>query len=168
MIIGDKNAFAIDVGVNYQGNQIRKIDVVINNQYVCVDDNSAFVPQFITSLAFDIEQLKKADFNKFDNYFEGLTVPEIHEFILNTRTEGAEEFDLEDDQIYPLHCFLDWGPTTDNISSFLIPKNKEMYLTHQFWREEHINKIEIGVINITKVEIEEIIGTLEKTILILK
>ena len=64
MIVGNKNAFAIDLGACYQGNQLRKIDVVINNQYLCVDDNLAFVPQFMTSLELNIDRLRKTDFNK--------------------------------------------------------------------------------------------------------
>lgn len=168
MIIGNTNTFALDIGADYPENQIRKIDVVINNRWVCVDDHSACVPQFITSLELDIKRIRRSDFSKYNQYFTSLSVHEIHECILKTRTEGAEEFDIEDDRIYPLHTFMDWGPTTDNLTCFLIPKDKEIYLTHQFWREEHCIKSEIGVIHATKVGLEEVLGVLEKAVVVLK
>ena len=168
MIIGNKSTFAFDIGEQDLGTELRTVDIVIGNQYVCCVDNSAFVPQFITSMQRDVNRILKNDWTRYQKYFEGKSISEIHEFILRTRTEGTEEYDIENDNIYPLHNFLNWGPTTDNLCCFIIAWNDRHFLTYQFWRPEHPNKSEIGKIQNVEIELTEIIKTIEEAIAALK
>jgi len=168
MIIGNKTTFAFDIGQRRLGSELRTVDIVIGNRYVCCDDNSAYLPQFIASMQFDINRIAENDWKKYHRYFERKSIREIHEFILRTRTEGAEEYDIEYDNIFPSHNFLNWGPTTDNLCSFLIPWNGRYYLTFQFWRHEHSNKSEIGKIQNVQIELSEIAKTIKETIAVLK
>ncbi len=168
MIIGNKSTFAFNIGERGLGTQLRTVDIVIGNQYVCSDDNSVFVPQFIASMQSDVNRILKNDSNQYQKYFEGKSVSEIHEFILRTRTEGTEEYDIENDKIYPLHDFLNWGPTTDNLCCFIIARNGKHFLTYQFWRPEHPNKSEIGKIQNVEIELTEIIKTIEEAIAVLE
>lgn len=168
MIIGNKSTFAFDIGQKRLETEIRTVDIVIDNQYVCCDDNTVFLPQFTASMERDIERIVQNDWHKYHKYFEGKSISEIHEFILRTRTEGSKEYGIEDDSIYPLYSFLNWGPTTDNLCCFIIPWNDRHYLTYQFWRPEHYNKSEIGTVQNVQIELNEIEKTLEKAISELK
>jgi len=168
MIIGNKSTFAFDIGQKRLETQLRTVDIVIDNRYVCCDDNTVFLPQFIASLEYDIDRIVENDWNKYHEYIKGKSIGEIHEFILRTRTEGTKEYDIEDDKIYPLHSLLDWGPTTDNLCCFIISWNDKYYLTYQFWRPEHHNKSEIGTIQNVQIELSEIKKTLEEATAALK
>jgi hypothetical protein len=168
MVIGNKSTFAFEIGQHSSETELRTVDIVIGNRYVCRDDNSAYVPQFIASMQCDIERIFDNDWNKYHEYFKRKSINEIHEFILRTRTEGTREYDIEDDSIYPLHKFLDWGPTTDNLCCFIIPINDKHYLTYQFWRPEHPDKSENGTIHNVQIELSEIAEAIKEAIALLK
>ena len=77
------------------------------------------------------------DLERFQTYFKGLTVEGIHQFILSTRDENSENYDLEDDDIFPNHRILDWGPNTDTVFCFIVKVGVQLYLTMCFDREEN-------------------------------
>ncbi len=168
MTIGNKTTFAIDLGQQLIGTELRTVDIVISKQYVCSDDNSAYVPQLIASMQFDIDRISENDWNKYHKYFKSKSISEIHEFILLTRTEESKEFNIEDDTIYPLHNILNWGLTTDNFCCFIIPWNDKYYLTYQLLRPVHHNKSEIVKIKSVQIELSKIAKTIEGAIAILK
>jgi len=168
MIIGNNSTFAFDIGQEQLETNLRTVNIVIDNRYVCCDCNSAYLPQFIASMENDIDRIAKNDWNKYHKYFEGKSISEIHEFILRTRTEESKEYDIEDDKIFPLHNFLNWGPTTDNLCCFIVPWNNKYFLTYQFWRPEHPDKSEIGKVQNVQIELIEVAKTIEAAITALK
>lgn len=148
-LIGNKESFAIEIADHSVGD-MRVVDIWINGISICCDDNTVYLPQFIDSI--DSSLPNDLDLNKYDKYFHGLSPEEIHSFIKSTRDEDSENYDVEDDWIYPHHQFLDWGATTDNVASFIFESNGETYVTFSFWREEHHNPEEINHIYKTTVD----------------
>lgn len=163
MIIGQKETFAFEIG-EVTEKSLRIVDIIINNRYVCCDDNIVYVPQFITDLKYELSRIENLRNNKFQQYLNGKSITEIHKFIISTRHEESENYDLEGDEIYPYFRFMNLGPTTDNFSSFIFYKNNDLYITYEFWRETHTNKEEIGHVFFTKVKKDEIIQYISETI----
>ena len=163
MIIGNKETFAFEIGLETEKN-LRVVDIIINNRYVCCDDNVAYVPQFSNDLKSELEKLENLQKDSFLNYLSGKSIEEIHQFIDSTRGEESENCNLEDDKIYPYFRFLDLGPTTDNFTCFLFFKKNDLYVTYQFWRDTHQNKEELGKVFFAKIDKEEAIYIISETI----
>ena len=163
MKIGNKDKFAFDIAENMEGG-LRVVDIIIANRSICCDDNSVYVPQYIESLNTTLEELSKNDYTKHSICLENKSYEEIHRFIESTRDEDSNNYNIENDELYYIYRFMDWGPTTDNISSFLFPFNEKWVLTYEFWRKEHKNKEEIEVVNSIEVNTEELISTIREAI----
>jgi hypothetical protein len=165
---GDKATFAFEVGERVSGD-LRTVNIFIGGRNICCDDNKPYIPQFIGSIARSAEGLKTIDeYLKFERCFSGMTVEEAHEFVKSTRDENSENYDIEDDKIYLTHSFMDWGPTTDNVTSFLLPVENKFFLTYEFWRETHEPASEIGRIYSMEVLPREIIEAISITLLELR
>ena len=107
---------------------------------------------------------KEECLSKYEAYFEGKSLIEIVEFIKSTRDINSNNFDLEDDNIYPLYRFFNWSDIYDHFSCFLIPYKDHLYLTFHFWEKQYSINPEYQFIEITKSEIVEILEKLLKRI----
>lgn len=148
-LIGDKESFAFEIADHSEGD-MKVVDIWINGISICCDDNTVYLPQFIGSL--DSSLPNELELKKYDRYFIDLTPEQIHSFIESTRDEDSVNYDIEDDWIYPHHQFLDWGATTDNVTSFIFESNGETFITFSFWRDEHHNPDEINHVYKTTVD----------------
>ena len=160
--IGNQSSFGLEIGLQEVDNSnLRKVSIFVGNQNICVDDNLVYIPSFVSSLIASANYLKnKIDYVKFEKYFLGLSTVEAHEFIKNTANVVSPEYKLVGGNIYGFHRFLDWGETTDNNISFLIPINSFLYLTCEY----NNNEPRDNVISASKVYPYQIIKTLEEAI----
>lgn len=163
MIIGNKDIYGFELG-NNESKSLKVVDIIIGNRYVSCDDNTVYLPQFINDVKSTLESLQHIDYTTYDKYYKNKTIEKIHQFISGNWEEGSESFNIEDGQVYSLHRFMDWGPTTDNITSLLFLYNNELILTYQFWREGHEVKEEINRVNYVKVKKSNLIETLENLV----
>jgi hypothetical protein len=131
-IIGNRARFAFEIG-EYRDAQLRRVDIWAGGTRLCVDDNSAYIPQFTTGLACEIkDSYRISDFSK---YLHDLSPIEMAAFVCSTRDEDSPNYGIEDDSIYPRYKFLDLGPTTDNLISFLFRDTHTSFFVHSFWRD---------------------------------
>jgi hypothetical protein len=125
-LIGNKKSFAFEIADHSVGD-MRVVDIWINDISICCDDNTVYLPQFIADIEYFLS--KELDLKKYERYFVGLSPEQIHEFIGSTNDEDSPNFDLVDDYLCAHHEFLDLGPTTDNVSSYVL-KVMEKRLLH--------------------------------------
>ncbi len=71
---------------------------------------------------------------------------------------------IDGDKMWTYFSFIDCGPTTYNVVSFLIPCEDRVFLTYEFWRPDHIDEVEVGVVNSVEVELGDLVETLSNTI----
>jgi hypothetical protein len=133
-IFGNKSYLAFEIDEKSESG-LRIINVWLGNKWANCDDNNVYVPSYIASL--EVELQRDMRFDRYAKYLEGLSVAQIHEFIMSTRDEDSENYDLEGDQIYPYYSFMNWDETTDNISSFIFLQDNVLHITYEFWRDEH-------------------------------
>ena len=166
--IGNVDSFAFRLGKIFK-NDFRDVEIFVNGENLSTEDKQVNLPVFVTNLMHTLKLVETHNYSLYQNYFDRMSVGEMVKFIESTRNVDSVNFDIEDDFIYPHHIFLDWGETTDNISSFIVPYNNKIYITYEFWRESE-DKIDSNIRNISSIEIslEEIISTLRKTILCLQ
>ncbi|MGJ8641325.1 MAG: hypothetical protein ACSHYA_18185 [Opitutaceae bacterium] len=71
-MIGEKALFAIEIGrLNEESPPLRVVDIWAGGVRLCVDDNTAYLPQFTGDLK---DELSRSFFSeKFETYFEGKT-----------------------------------------------------------------------------------------------
>lgn len=134
-MIGDKSIVAFELGSKYGGSEdLYELEIwVINERVTCVD-NIAYLKSLIHYISYDYES--DQDISKYKKYFEDLSVEAAHKFILSTRDSESVFYDIEDDKIYPNQQYLDWGPNTDNVLCFAIPKDDGIYMTLEFMSPE--------------------------------
>jgi hypothetical protein len=128
--IGDKELLCFEVGDVVDGcPEIRYINIWVNNMLITSYDNVAFVPGIIS--AAKSESIENRNILRFERFFNGLNVPEIHQYILEKRMKG-DDSGVSDYDLFPEYQMLDWGPITDNIMCFIVPYHEKTYLTFQF------------------------------------
>lgn len=157
-MIGDKKTFGLEISDHSKGH-MRMVDIWINGISICSDDNTVYVSQFISDIGYFL--FKELDLKKYEKYFNDLTPEQIHSFIESTRDEDSANFDIEDDCICAHHQFMDMGPTTDNVSSFILEINGQVYITFKFWRDEHYNPDEINHVyktTVNRIELRQVLS----------
>ena len=165
ILYGNKQTFGIEIDDSKHEDQVRVVNIYVDNKNISSYDNLAYLPQFIASIQYTVEELKqKIDYCIYDEHFRGKNVPEAFEFLTKI-CERVNEGIYDDylDQIPDHHSFMRWGPTTDACVSYLIPINShELHIACSYWRESHEPEEEIGVVFGTKITPYELITILEK------
>lgn len=128
---GYKSYFAISIGEYCPGSKdLRLIDVWAENNRLCINDNVAYIDQFIDSLEYDIKRDYKI--KKYNEYFSTKTPIEIAEDLLEKKNDiESVNFILYDD-IFWRYRFLDLGATTDNILAFLFDFGDKSYFVYTY------------------------------------
>lgn len=156
-LIGDKRVFAFEIGdCCHDNRQLRLCNIYVANKNLSCDDHHIYVPAFISSLIGEFNGLiGKHNFLKYESVFQGGCIEDIHRMLVDSD-------DYIDAAQY--HAFMCWGETTDNVQSFLIPYDGNMYLTYEFWRDDHQPSQEIGQVRGVQIYPYHLIRTIEKTI----
>ena len=134
-MIGDKSVVAFELGEKYGGSEeLYELEIWVLSERVTCVDNISYLKSLLHYVSYDYETDR--DILKYKRYFEDLSVEDAHKFILSTRDSDSVHYDIEDDQIYPNQQYLNWGPNTDNVYCFAIPKEDGIYITLEFMSPE--------------------------------
>ncbi len=63
---------------------------------------------------------------------------------------------------------MHWGPTTDNLTTFLFELDGQMAITTEFWCPDHEPRAEIGVPFVAKLDRAELLDVLRHAVLLLR
>ena len=109
-LFGDRSKFAIEIGYLSKGTRdLCHVDVFASNQSLHPVDKTVYIPSFVASMDSDLNRL----LSDFDPLKEQFPFPKL------TPTENFLELHKEaehDNSRYLEKRFMDWGPTTDDVS----------------------------------------------------
>ncbi|MEU4323327.1 hypothetical protein AB0F85_31985 [Nocardia fluminea] len=150
--LGEKNRFAVEIGDWASG--LRRVDLWAADQWLTCDDNMVFVEPFRRSVKETVVSVRSGHVPPLP--FSGLSPVATHRRF-NTAT---------DDTICELReqfWFLHWGPTTDNLQTFVFRDGDHLVFTLQFWRGAHLlnHPEHVGRVFEVKIEPAEFAGILE-------
>jgi hypothetical protein len=132
MLHGTRSRFALAVGSHHPTNShLCEVDIFLANIWLTCDDNSAFVPQFTFNLDATIEWLLST--GPMKSPYPDQPAEQVHR-LLDAAADGSVE-----------SCrFMQWGPTTDNITAFIFRGDETVYITASFHRPTHPRPEELG------------------------
>lgn len=129
-MIGNKEILAFDAGSKLPGqDELCYLDIWVIGNLANIDRNVIFMPE-IVSAAIDEEVLRR-DLARFEPFYRGKSVKEIHQYIVKSRLEPSHD-DPDDMELFMEHQIMNWGENTDGFIAFVIEKEGKMYLTFQY------------------------------------
>ena len=150
---GDKERFAVEIGECYEDSpQLRRVDMWAAGHWLTCDDNWAYVPAFCHAVQRTITRMQES--RDLELPHDGLDAADTHRRLRVADDESGWRFRT-----------LGWGPTTDNLVAMLFRLGPDrLALTFQFWREEHHDRDEAGVIFTAEVARSEFLRVLAHTV----
>jgi hypothetical protein len=128
MSIGKKEALLFEIGdLVDDSKELRFVDIWVAGKKITVRDNIAYIDAMVEAAKDDL--MKVRDLERYQRYFVGKSVKEIHSFIVSTRQEGSPNYGLESDGFFLEHQIFDWGSNTDDALCFLVECLGKTYLT---------------------------------------
>lgn len=121
--IGDKSklAFVTRRDENYPTSSTLIVDIIVGGRIITHRDNIVFVPGFTCAIEYAVQYYAQSiDWLLPDPAIDGLNLSEAHLYYRDKDRSRS--------------CF-NWGTTTDDISAFLVPFNKAVYLTYFLYSE---------------------------------
>ncbi|MFJ8827666.1 hypothetical protein ACIREE_38740 [Streptomyces sp. NPDC102467] len=163
VLLGDKNRFAAEVGA--WDNALRRVDLWAAGKWLTCDDNSVFVGQFRQDVLDTAAWMRSGQGSPLP--FDGLSPQATHRRLM--RRAGADDETEADFALRSQFRFLNWGPTTDNVTAHLFRDANRLALTLQFWREEHLIKHpeHAGEVFVAEIPTMEFVGILEGLVAVL-
>jgi hypothetical protein len=122
-IIGDKSklAFVTSPYEDHPTSSSLIVDIVVGGRTITRRDNVVYVPGFTCAMEYSVNYYAKTiEWLLPDPAIDGMNLSEAHLFYLRKDRSAV--------------CF-DWGPTTDDISSFLVHYDNSVYLTYFLYSE---------------------------------
>lgn len=116
-VIGDKRSFAFETSIcdGYLSDQILTVDIFVADKRLTVLDNAAYVPQFAGDIDAEQHYLRNnLAWLQYRDDLSGMNLTLAHLHL--SRTEDWSQF-------------LNWGPTTDDISCQLIAFRDSLWIT---------------------------------------
>ncbi|GAB2868809.1 hypothetical protein GCM10022221_82260 [Actinocorallia aurea] len=129
-LLGDKRRFAVEIG-DRDGSALRRVDLWVADQWLTCDDNMVFVKSFRHYVARTAAGLRRGDIAA--EPFAGVSPVAAHRRLLAGTGDGDEECER-----FGFFGRWGWGPTTDNVMSFLWRDEDCVVITAEFWRESHL------------------------------
>ncbi|WP_198653843.1 hypothetical protein [Actinocorallia populi] len=155
-LLGDKRRFAVDVG-DRDGLALRRVDLWAAGQWLTCDDNMAYVDQFRHAVARTATWVRSGPVpvRPFD-----MSPAAVHRRLLAEIMDGEQEYER-----FGFFGRWGWGPTTDNVTSFLWREEDGLVITLEFWREAHLLKHpeQAGTVFVAELQAVELTGILEET-----
>jgi hypothetical protein len=155
---GERATFAVEIGpVDHDASatQVRTVDLWAAGRHLSCDDRDAFVPAFCLSVEATITSLLSDD-------DRSLPHPELSPEENHRRLSEAE---YEDRSPYR---FMNWGPTTDNLSALLFRRGPTAIITFEFWRESHPRPDELGRVFTCELAERELLRSLHQAVCLLR
>ncbi|MBC7301866.1 MAG: hypothetical protein H5T78_13020 [Nocardia sp.] len=144
VLLGEKNRFAVEVGDWASG--LRRVDLWAADQWLTCDDNMVFIEQFRRSVEQTAVSVRSGRVPPLP--FAGLSAVATH------RRFGTAAADDPICELREQFWFLHWGPTTDNLQTYVFRDGDHLVITFQFWREAHLLDHPEHAGQVFKVEIE--------------
>ena len=124
---GERERFAFEIGPpdpQQPTTGVRTVDVYAAGRWLTCDDNSVYVPQFVYSLEGSIGRLlvDPAVYN-LSRPYPDLSIEENFRRLLADAEAGSNG-----DHDYRDYLFMDWGPTSDNVSNCLFREGERVYV----------------------------------------
>ncbi|MCP2337373.1 hypothetical protein [Actinomadura rupiterrae] len=129
-LLGDKRRFAVEVG-DRDGPALRQVDLWVADQWVTCEDNRVFVEQFRHDLARTAAGIGSAE--HLPPTLVGLSPTATHRRLAIGTRNGEQEYER-----FGFFHRWGWGPTTDNVTSFLWQHDHHLVVTVEFWRKDHL------------------------------
>lgn len=151
--IGDKTtlAFETSVSAEFPPPAYLIVDIYIANKLATVRDNTVFVSQFLGDMRATHRYLKKQiAWLQYRDDLADMNLTQAHLHL--AKTEGWLKF-------------LDWGPTTDDISCHLIVYNAALWITAFLFSENSDYEVNDPLIHGARISPFDLIETLEHQIL---
>jgi hypothetical protein len=157
--LGDKHRFAVEVG-GWDSPELRRVDLWAADQWLTCDDNVAYVPQFRGAVRETAVWVRSGHVP-----FVGLSPSVTHRRLVAVTVDDEEEYELR----RQFQIFDRWGPTTDNLLTFLFRDGDHLVITLQFWRERYLleRPEHVGTVFAVEIQAAEFAGILEDLVAIL-
>lgn len=147
-IIGDKSklAFVTSPYEDEPTSSTLTVDIVVGGRTLTCSDNIVYVPGFASAMEHSVNYYAKSiEWLLPDPAIDGLNLSEAHlHYFRNDR---------------PPNCF-DWGPTTDDISSYLVHYDNAIHLTYFLYSENPDYESNPPIIRGEKMHYLEFLSTL--------
>lgn len=142
-LIGDKQRLAMEIApADTTHPAMRVVNIYVAGINISEFDNTVYVPQFRTSLSRAADALKhRIDYARFEPTFFELSLEEAHRMMVE-----------EQGEVFSACRVLDFGATTDQSLSFLIPHRGRLYLTSQMLDAEEDAPAPVHITPITAYE----------------
>jgi len=138
MLIGNKKIFAFLIDDLEEGSgDLQSVNIWINNEDVTYIDNIVYLPQFVQSLKNDLLWMRS---NR------------IKECIgVKTEKDAVKKYFKELDEEAVKYRFLNYGPTTDDVRSFIFESENSIFIIYKL-----NDSITVKSISICKPELKQI------------
>lgn len=158
---GERERFAFEIGPpDCEGptTGTRRVDVYAAGRWLTCDDNTVYVQQFVYSLEGSIGRLlRNPTFYKSVRPYPELSIEENFRQLLVEAEAGATG-----DYAYRDYLFMDWGPTSDNVSSCLFREGETVHIAFSFWRESHHDPSELDKVFVAELPERELLLILHR------
>jgi hypothetical protein len=147
VVVGSIDRFALRIApcAPDTGGQMRNVALFVDGVRLPCRDTWVYVPHFASAIEETSAKLKSTlNWFRYEQEFGERNLTERHEFL---RLDDSYRMAR-----YHFHCFMDWGETTDDVKSFLIPYQERLYLTYQMatylgsgelWEYSVVNGLEV-------------------------
>jgi len=128
----------------------RTVEIYGAGRWLTCDDNTVKVPHFPVLIGCTLSRLLTPGGLEFP--YPGLSAEETHRRLLEGGNDVASFS----------YRFLNWGPTTDNVSSHIFRRRADVVLTFSFWRESHPYPNELGMVFVTEMPERDLLQILHE------
>lgn len=158
---GERERFAFEIGPpdrEHPTTGTRRVDVYAAGRWLTCDDNSVYVPQFAYALEASIAWLlRDPAFYKFSRPYPELSTED------NLRRLLADvEAGVSGGHEYRDYSFMNWGPTSDNVSSCLFREGEAVHIAFSFARDTHHDPAELGKVFVAQLPERELLLILHR------
>jgi hypothetical protein len=156
---GVRSQFAFVIGPRDPARPIsgvRDVDVYAAGHWLTCDDSHAYLPHFTQCLMREVSALLDDDSRgRFTRPYPELSPADNHRRLRAEARDG-------DNRAHLYHRFMDWGPTSDNVSAHLFVGDGIASIPFSFWRPEHHDRSELGQVFIAELPERELLRVLHR------
>jgi len=149
-MIGDKRTFAFETSPCAQSSsdQFLTVDIYVAGKRVTILDNTVWVPHFLGHIEETHRHLRNnLKWLQYRDDLAGMNLTETHLYLW--RTEGWNKF-------------LDWGPTTDDVSCHLIIFQDSLWITFFLYSENPHHETDTPLVHGARISPFALVSTLQQ------
>lgn len=153
---GDRARFAVEVGgvwpppPDVATGDLRTVDLWAGGKWLTVDDNTAYLPSFIHFLRSTAAQVRRRDVSP-------CPFPDRSPEAILRLLDADDETDFRE-RFWLLH----WGPTVDNVRSYVYRDGDDLVIVFAYWRAHHPFPEDLGKVFVAGIPADEFAGVLEE------